>query len=692
MKKTLLLLLIAGVWGSSQAQNSAQVRPRSASITTMQLANNGLKAKQAAEKAGISQSGKQNSNLKLKHPRLAGEPTLPPLGSSANVNGVRDATTTATTANQICDLIVMTHREDYSKEGNCGTGAYEAAYSTNNGALWDTSVIISCNQPSRYPNGALLNMPITNTNPLNVTDVMSGPWTNSATSGDSWVESVFASTTLEGTNQHESYWVNGTVGVYTENTGDLSFMSSSDDSTVHVIGQGYDVNSAGAYTRWLGAVLTTGKYSLTLDSVIWTQQLFQPPLVPGVMNWESMGLAKDSSASPLASPGTAWSQDGKTGYVVIFGNLDSSGFDYASDQPIVYKTVNSGKNWVMMPPYNFANLTSLTTYLYPGIDSTQIKNPLFYTFVVSLTGQSYAQGAENDYDMTVDENGNLHIFSAILSSAYASADSSYTLSWFLNQHGYIYDVATTTAGGWTARYIDSMTTFPTHVITSAYSTDWDNTTASSVAFGNRLQASRTTDGKHIFCTWEDDFSGLVTDSLIAPDVKSEAYDVATAVAGPPIQFTNTENNYYLCVSDIVLQSVVLSDSTYTVPCTITYPQSIPSDGSTPVNYFYLDSVVFNSALALSVPKVVASQGFSVTPNYPNPFSNITNFNITLSKESTVTVDVFNLLGEKVSTLGTQQMSNGTHQMTINGNGWNAGVYLYRVTVNGQTVTNKMMVK
>ncbi len=686
--KNLLLLLTVGVWSTSQAQNAAPLKLKTASASPFKIAQDRFKAHTAAEATAASQS----SNQATKRPhKITAAPVLPPLGSSANVNGVRDATTTATTANQACNLLVMTHRDDNTKVGTCGTGAYEAAYSTNNGATWDTSVYISCNQSSRYPNGALYNPPA-NTNPMNVYDAMSGPWTNSAATGDSWVESVYGSVTIANSNAHEMFWTNGTPGVQVQNTGDLSFMSSSDNGAVHVIGEGFDVTAAGAYTRWLGAVLTTGQFDAAADSFVWTQKVFWPHLVPSVKGWTSnAGLIWDSSAAPLAQPGTAWSQDGLTGYVVIFGNLDSAGFNYASDQPIVYKTTDAGVTWNMMPPFNFSSLPSLTTYLYAASDSA-VKVPLFYTFVVSLTGQSYAQGAENDYDMTVDMNGNLHIFSAVLSSAYSRADSGYTLSWYLQQHGYIYDVATS-GSGWTARYIDSMNNFPTHVITTSESADWDNVTASSVAFGNRLQASRTTDGTHIFCTWSDDFIQVQPDSIINPDLKGEGYDVSTSTAGNVFQFTATGVNYYSCVSDIAVVSGSGPSTMYTIPTTITYPEQTPSDGSEPVNYYYLGTIMYNDTLGMATGMpVVTKPGFSVTPNYPNPFSNITHFDINLTKESTVTVTVFNLLGEKVSSIASQKMGSGNHQMTINGNGWNTGVYFYKVTVDNESVTQKMMVK
>ena len=91
-------------------------------------------------------------------------------------------------------------------------------------------------------------------------------------------------------------------------------------------------------------------------------------------------------------------------------------------------------------------------------------------------------------------------------------------------------------------------------------------------------------------------------------------------------------------------------------------------------------------------QTLAPKNFTIGQNFPNPFSNTTQFNITLPNNNLVSVDVYNLFGQKVYSIPSQQMSSGIHLMTINGSGWSAGVYFYRVTVGDQTVTQKMMVK
>ncbi len=689
MKKTLFFLLITGVIGSLQAQNNAPSKAGHTTVSPLQLAQIRVKAQQNAEK----QAAQASNNLKRPH-KVGNEPKLPFLGSSANVNGVLDATTTAVTANELCNLTVMTHRDNESNVVNCGTGAYNAAYSINGGATWDSTVTLFCGNPSsasgtRYPNGVIFN-PAGNTNPTNAYDVMAGPFTNGNATGDSWVETVYGSTTFGDANAHGMYWTDGSAGVLNQNNGDLSFMSSSDDSTVHVIGEGFKLDGSGNFTVWQGAVLTTGKFiGGAVDSLKWTQTLFRPHIVPDYVGFNNSMARYDDSAAPLSVPGTAWSQDGKIGYVVIFANADSVGFNYFTDQPIVYKTTNSGKTWAMMPLENFATIPSLTSHLEASQDGT--KAPLWFTFEV---GGVASQGAVNSYDLTVDYQGNLHIFGAVVSSFFTNADSSHTVSFYNNQDGYIYDVYTT-GNGWNARYIDSMMTDPcSNVGRGGLNSDWDSTsTTTFVGMGNRLQASRTTDGKYVFCTWEDDLTQSLPNQLTSPDVFGQGYDVATGKASSIHQFTTTTNNYFLCVSDIVLTSVSNKDTTYTVPCTIAYPEQEGNDGGEAINYFYLGKVVYDDTLGsvASIP-ALASQGFYIGPNYPNPFNNTTQFNIGLTNENLVSVDVFNLFGQKVYSIPAQQMSSGNHLMTINASGWSAGVYLYRVTVGDQSKTQKMVVQ
>ena len=77
-------------------------------------------------------------------------------------------------------------------------------------------------------------------------------------------------------------------------------------------------------------------------------------------------------------------------------------------------------------------------------------------------------------------------------------------------------------------------------------------------------------------------------------------------------------------------------------------------------------------------------------NYPNPFNPSTTIRFSLQEASTVTLEVYDLLGRRVSQLINGEMPAGTHNSVWDASGFASGIYLYRVTSGGQSVTGKMM--
>lgn len=81
-------------------------------------------------------------------------------------------------------------------------------------------------------------------------------------------------------------------------------------------------------------------------------------------------------------------------------------------------------------------------------------------------------------------------------------------------------------------------------------------------------------------------------------------------------------------------------------------------------------------------------------NYPNPFNPSTEIAFTLSQAGSVTLTVYNLLGQKVRTLVDANLSGGAHRYTWNGRddsgqGVSSGVYLYTLNAGGRSMTKKM---
>jgi serine protease len=89
------------------------------------------------------------------------------------------------------------------------------------------------------------------------------------------------------------------------------------------------------------------------------------------------------------------------------------------------------------------------------------------------------------------------------------------------------------------------------------------------------------------------------------------------------------------------------------------------------------------------------QGFSLDQNYPNPFNPKTTISYSLPTTSYVTLEIFNVLGQRVTTLVDQTMGAGQHQVDWNstdqsGNSVASGIYFYRLTTEGQTLSKKML--
>jgi len=80
----------------------------------------------------------------------------------------------------------------------------------------------------------------------------------------------------------------------------------------------------------------------------------------------------------------------------------------------------------------------------------------------------------------------------------------------------------------------------------------------------------------------------------------------------------------------------------------------------------------------------------LSQNYPNPFNPSTTINYGVPKTGQVTLEVFNTLGQKVSTIVNTQQTAGRYNVTFNASNLSSGLYFYRLQTNGKILTEKMM--
>ena len=82
--------------------------------------------------------------------------------------------------------------------------------------------------------------------------------------------------------------------------------------------------------------------------------------------------------------------------------------------------------------------------------------------------------------------------------------------------------------------------------------------------------------------------------------------------------------------------------------------------------------------------------FELFQNYPNPFNPTTNIKFKLEKSGLVTLNVYNVLGQKVVNLVNEELNFGTHQVSFDASSLSSGVYFYKLESGKQTNVKKMM--
>ncbi len=87
--------------------------------------------------------------------------------------------------------------------------------------------------------------------------------------------------------------------------------------------------------------------------------------------------------------------------------------------------------------------------------------------------------------------------------------------------------------------------------------------------------------------------------------------------------------------------------------------------------------------------------FELDQNYPNPFNANTNIFFSLDAPSRVELVVYNILGEKVRTLVSEERAAGAHEVAFDGRdnkgkSLSSGVYFYKLNAGDRVVTKQMM--
>ncbi len=637
MKKALLSLTIAAFTFAAIAQNNHFLKP------------DGIKA-QTGDKV-------QKNIIDIKAPTQTTPASVVSHYSGAKaVNKIRITesfnpyslllpTSTNLTANQQLNVIQFTHR---SKLPTVNGNHIISSISTDGGNTWDTTNIVynHATFPARYPSGTIWN-PIGNTNPMNAYSIVSGPFLNA--SGAGWIGSYFASLKFDETNRDVQ---NISIGTSTDSVNMARDFMMSTNNSVWVNADDNEDNGTN-YTAYK-TVINKGVFNTATNKFDWTQKLH----VPNYPLSHATGFPEG-----LRTPGITFDKNGKNGYLAYIGR-HTTGVDTLSYIPLVYKTTDSGATWTEMPGFDFASLTEISDGL-------------------TATGQGTLRPSFGLIrDVLVDCNGNLHIAAFISSAASDHADS-LGYSWtFTAIEGYMYDVYTTTAGGWGATYVG---------ICHGKEVTAAGDVTLGIGWDERFQMSKSDDGTKVFYVWADtDTTFLSSPDYFSylPDVYACGVDVNTTLRTNTINCTGGTyqgDNFWMYTSDITLKS----GSTYSIPVTTSTTGSVDTD---PAIHYFLKGVTFQESDFVTNPGIKENNPISDVQNYPNPCSDYTKIEVNLTKASDLSVDLFNMMGQKVMQINKGYAASGINHITVNTSSLSNGIYFYTVKAGKNSITKKLVVR
>jgi hypothetical protein len=145
-----------------------------------------------------------------------------------------------------------------------------------------------------------------------------------------------------------------------------------------------------------------------------------------------------------------------------------------------------------------------------------------------------------------------------------------------------------------------------------------------------------------------------------------------------------DNNNFIGVGFITGKGTSTKTSSY----------SFSDNNLAPGSYAYrLKQVDFDGKLNYSNVvnvNITAPAVFYLGQNYPNPFNPSTSIKYSIPRDGLVSLAVYNILGEKVSTLVNQNMSAGNYEVKFDASHYASGIYFYRLDAGVYSSMKKMI--
>ncbi|MCK4406204.1 MAG: T9SS type A sorting domain-containing protein [Bacteroidales bacterium] len=539
-----------------------------------------------------------------------------------------------------------------------GNLAYDL--SLNNGQTFENNIIIyecqSKNNAAHYPNSAIYNL-AGNINPANA-----------------WF-TFFASTYDDLSGSGYCYGV-ANLANHADTTGHIKY--SHDDFfygtpkafTITTSGTAWVVDPNVDYTTDSGVYqgnLIINQGTFIDNDYVYEEWLFDAPMT-------GTGYVYDEKI--------AFAPDGLTGYISLLGNNEGIPFSTDAVYPIVYKTTDGGVTWSDAIPIQLGGPDGIEEVLWYLTDE-QIAE-LFEPPVPARDEIVYTTAF--DHDIVVDALGYLHI-GIIIGIAGIDPYSIVTASYSFAAFEIIpYIPSDYTCGN----FLGSCKNFRGNF--------------GDLTEDNRINASITTDGMIITMTWLDtQLEGVEENNQ--PDVYARGFNFAAVYLSGDEVGADLPNNV-TAFSYGMWQSYFATTSHYTLTVgdqyivPIVYEDMDPIDPSAEIQFKYIqdfhytceDFIYPSPCFPVQIDTVLIKNYLtSVSQNCPNPFNDISTVTVNLEKASELSLEVFNLTGQKVYEINNGKVKPGSFTLTIDASKLSPGVYFYTVYAGEDKVTKKMVV-
>jgi len=107
-------------------------------------------------------------------------------------------------------------------------------------------------------------------------------------------------------------------------------------------------------------------------------------------------------------------------------------------------------------------------------------------------------------------------------------------------------------------------------------------------------------------------------------------------------------------------------------------------------------VVFNENGIVSVEdndrfNTTIPNDYILSENYPNPFNPKTNIKFSIPRTEFVTLKIYNILGQEVSTLVSEKLTPGNYKYEWDASGFASGIYYYTLETTKGFVQSKKLI-